>query len=213
MRHTTWMVLVMMAAGVAVAQQKGTLLGVVRDESGNVVADANIRLISIGRDELVAELRTDFAGTFKFDQLDNGAYDLQAVSPGLCLANMQRVRIDDEPASVLLETPESNPVPKLIRVSSIMQQRRLIRTVVPEYPDSALAAGLGGTVTVDIVVDEVGAPIFVGSSSDRDPILVAAAIAAAKQWRYRTTALNCVPVQVESQIHFDFSVTAGEVRL
>jgi TonB family protein len=213
MRCGSWLILAGTALGSAVAQQAGTLQGVVRDELGNVVADENVRLISATRHELVAELQTDSAGTFTFDHLDNGAYDLQAVGPGLCLANMRGMRVDREPATVLLETPERSPIPKLIRVSSIVQQRRLIRSVTPEYPENALAAGLGGTVTVDIVVDEMGALISVTSPSDRDSILIQAAIAAAEQWRYRTTALKCVPVQIESQIHFDFSVASGEVRL
>ena len=110
-------------------------------------------------------------------------------------------------------TPEPRPVPKLIRVASVVQQRRLVRAVSPEYPEQAIAAGLGGTVTVDIILDERGVSAAVTSASDRDPLLVQAALAAAEQWRYRVTALNCVPVQVESQIHFNFSAATGQVRI
>jgi TonB family protein len=195
------------------AQQEGTLQGVVRDELGDGVADASVSLISITRRELVAELRTDSVGAFEFNQLDMDAYDLQVVKPDLCLASKRALRVDREPTTVLLENPEPRPVPKLIRVASIVQQRRLVRTIFPDYPERAIAAGLGGTVTVDIVVDERGVPAAVTSASDRDPLLIQAALAAAEQWRYRVTALNCLPVQVESQIHFNFSAAIGQVRI
>ena len=134
------------------------------------------------------------------------------VKPGLCLGSVAPENMANDPINVILKTPE-RPVPGLIRVSSVVQQARVLRIVQPDYPEQALAAGLGGTVTVDVLIDEFGTPASVTSSSDRDPLLVNAALAAAEQWRYRATALNCVPVQIESQIHFDFSAATGQVRL
>ena len=134
------------------------------------------------------------------------------VKPGLCLGSVAPENMANDPINVILKTPE-RPVPGLIRVASVVQQARVLRVVQPDYPEQAVAAGLGGTVTVDVLIDEFGTPASVTSSSDRDPLLVNAALAAAEQWRYRATALNCVPVQIESQVHFDFSAATGQVRL
>lgn len=210
MPRTTLLVAAALLAAVSSAQQTATIQGVVHDEVGGLVPGAGVRLVL--RNDLVAETQTDSVGTFRFDAPAAAGYSLHVVKPGLCLGSIAPENLGHDPINVILKTPE-RPVPGLIRVSSVAQQARVLRVVAPDYPEQALAAGLGGTVTVDVLIDEFGAPASVTSSSDRDPLLVNAALAAAEQWRYRATALNCVPVQIESQIHFDFSAATGQVRL
>jgi TonB family protein len=208
-RITLFLAAVLLAA-TALAQQSTPIQGVIRDDKGNLVAGARVRLVL--RNDLIAETQSDSIGTFRFDAPASTGYSVHVVKPGLCIGSVAPENMGHDPINVILHTPEG-PVPSLIQVSSIKQQARVLRAVAPDYPEQALAAGLGGTVTVDILIDELGTPASVTSSSDRDPLLVNAALAAAGQWRYRATALNCVPVQVESQIHFDFSAAAGKVRL
>ena len=200
--------LALLLAASAPGQQ--SVQGVIHDDNGNLVASAAVRLVL--RNDLIAETQTDSVGTFRLDAPASAAYSLHVVKPGLCLGSVAPENMANDPINVILKTPE-RPVPGLIRVSSVVQQARVLRIVQPDYPEQALAAGLGGTVTVDVLIDEFGTPASVTSSSDRDPLLVNAALAAAEQWRYRATALNCVPVQIESQIHFDFSAATGQVRL
>ena len=200
--------LALLLAAAAPGQQ--TIQGVIHDDNGNLVPGAGVRLVL--RNDLIAETQTDSVGTFRLDAPASAAYSLHVVKPGLCLGSVAPENMANDPINVILKTPE-RPVPGLIRVSSVVQQARVLRIVQPDYPEQALAAGLGGTVTVDVLIDEFGTPASVTSSSDRDPLLVNAALAAAEQWRYRATALNCVPVQIESQIHFDFSAATGQVRL
>jgi len=210
MPRTTLLVAAALLAAVSAAQQTTPIQGVIHDDNGNLVPGAGVRLVL--RNDLVAETQSDSVGTFRFDAPASAAYSLHVVKPGLCLGSVAPENMAHNPIKVILKTPE-RPVPRVIRVPSVRQQARVLRVVKPDYPEQALAAGLGGTVTVDIVIDEFGTPSSVTSSSDRDPLLINAALAAAEQWRYRATALNCVPVQVESQIHFDFSAATGEVRL
>jgi TonB family protein len=212
MPRTTLLVAAALLAAIAPAQQTTPIQGVVRDNLGNLVSGAGVKLVL--RNDLVAETQTDTVGTFRFDAPPSAAYQLHVVKPGLCLGGVTPENMASNPINVFLKTPPREaPIPRLIRVASVVQHARVLRVVQPDYPEQALAAGLGGTVTVDVLIDEFGKPASVTSSSDRDPLLVNAALAAAEQWRYKTTALNCVPVQVESQIRFDFSHGTGQVRL
>ncbi len=218
MTQVAWPILIAasaLLADVAFTQQTGMIQGTVSDEQGNVVVGASIK---VWQRPFVADTKTDAIGTFVFDTLATGPYTMQIIKPGLCMSTLvlnpvSAVGIFLVP--VVLKTPEAqgDPVSESIPVMSAQQRPRAVRTVSPDYPEEALAAGLGGTVTVEVTLDDNGVPIVVTSESDRDPRLVQAAVDAAKQWRYRSTSVSCEPVQVETQIHFNFSPATGQVRL
>ncbi len=214
MKRLAWQIVAAAACAVAGSAQTATaLLGVVVDDREGPVAGASVRLLD--GDEIVAEAETDSVGLFHFYPPTPARYSVQVVKPGLCLGRESDVHTGGRPLRVKLGTPDGSAkgVPKRINVSSVIQQRRILRALAPEYPRQALAAGLGGTVTVDAVLDVYGVPATVSSGSDRDPLLVNAAIEAARHWRYRPTALNCLPVEVETQMHFDFDASSGKVQL
>ena len=87
-----------------------------------------------------------------------------------------------------------------------MSEGDLVHKVVPAYPPLARAARLQGQVVLQAVISKQGTienlRVLAGH-----PILIPAAIEAVRQWRYRPYILNNEPVEVETQITVNFSLT------
>lgn len=95
--------------------------------------------------------------------------------------------------------------PKIIRKSGGVLQNSAIKRVTPEYPFEAKAAGVGGSVVVEITVDEAGNVISARALSGHE-LLRGAAVGAARQWKFRGTTLSGVPVKVIGTITFNFNL-------
>lgn len=206
----TTLFLAALLAVLALAQEPAIIHGVVHDDEGNPVAGANVRLVL--RDNLIAETQTNPVGTFRFDAPASAGYSLHAVKPGLCIESVALENFANDLTNIILKAPPG-PVPPLIRVSSAVQHARLLHVVQPEYPANAEAHGIGGTVYLNLLIDEYGSPIEVHASGRSSPFFTQSAINAVRQWRYRSTALNCVPVKVETQASFAFDADARAVSL
>jgi len=94
------------------------------------------------------------------------------------------------------------------------------KKVQPVYPPVAKAAGAQGPVAVGIVINEAG-EVESAKAISGHPLLQAAAVDAAKEWRFSPTRLSGNPVKVSGRISFVFAlpntkdddsapVTAGE---
>jgi TonB family protein len=92
-----------------------------------------------------------------------------------------------------------------IRVSSPVQEQKLIHRVDPIYPALALQARIQGIVRFNLTVSKEGAVQDVMVISGH-PLLVPAAIDAVKQWVYQPTLLNGVPTEVNTQADVNFSL-------
>jgi protein TonB len=96
------------------------------------------------------------------------------------------------------------PLAPPVRISH-MNEGDLIHKVLPVYPPIARTAGIQGQVVLLAGISKEGAienlRVLAGH-----PILVPAAIAAVRQWRYRPYVLNNEPVEVETQITVNFSL-------
>jgi periplasmic protein TonB len=99
------------------------------------------------------------------------------------------------------------PSLRLPRVSHVMEGN-LIRRVQPEYPALAKQARVQGTVVLRAVIDRAGTIQDLQVISGH-PLLVQAAINAVRQWRYRPYYLNDQPVEVETQVTVNFSLSGG----
>jgi protein TonB len=101
---------------------------------------------------------------------------------------------------------EPPPPQKIARVGfqGIKEPKR-VNYVVPEYPDLARRAGVGGTVILEAVLDVTGRVHGVRVLRSV-PLLDEAAIRAVRQWRYTPTELNGVPVQVLMTITVNFEL-------
>ena len=90
-----------------------------------------------------------------------------------------------------------------IRVEPAGQQRRLIRSIAPEYPDVARLAGIEGDVTLRILVSEDGTIGDITPLSG-PPVLARAAIRAVAHWRYAPVLVDGRPVGVVSTVTLAF---------
>jgi len=108
---------------------------------------------------------------------------------------------------VLAKTPEPAPV-KRIRVASRVAEANLIHDVPPQYPPDAGRARIEGTVVLMAVIGKDGTVQDVRVESGL-PILAQAAINAVKQWRYRPYMIEGEPVEVDSRITINFTLSAS----
>jgi periplasmic protein TonB len=98
-------------------------------------------------------------------------------------------------------SPSNHPPP----ISHAMEGS-LIHKVQPEYPPLAKQARVEGTVLLRAVVDREGKIENLQVLSGH-PMLVAAALTAVQQWRYRPYRLNEQPVEVETLITVHFTLS------
>jgi periplasmic protein TonB len=108
---------------------------------------------------------------------------------------------------VLAKTPEPTPV-KRVRVPSRVADANLIHDVPPQYPPEAGRARIEGTVVLMAVIGKDGTVQDVRVESGL-PILAQAAIEAVKQWRYRPYMIDGEPVEVDSRITINFTLSAS----
>lgn len=103
---------------------------------------------------------------------------------------------------------EGSMIPERIPVESRRMEEILIQSVAPQYPQAAKNQTAAGDVRLKVVVGRDGtvsdAEFLEGYS-----LLAPAAIDAVKQWRYSPTLLNCVPVEVETEVIVSFRREGG----
>ena len=109
--------------------------------------------------------------------------------------------------AVAVKPPEPTPT-KRIRVAARVAEANLIHDVAPTYPPEAGRARIEGTVVLDAVIGKDGTVRDVQVESGL-PLLAQAAIEAVKQWRYRPYLLNGEPVEVDSRITINFTLSGG----
>jgi protein TonB len=90
-------------------------------------------------------------------------------------------------------------------VGADVQKAKLIRQVQPTYPPAAIQTRIQGTVKLRAFIGKAG-DVKKLDVIEGHPLLVPAAMAAVKQWRYRPTLLNGTPVEVITQIHVNFGL-------
>ena len=104
--------------------------------------------------------------------------------------------------------PKFVPVtPQRVRISQGVTKGLLVQKIEPQYPPLARAARVQGDVVLSAVIDTNGQITNLQLVSGH-PMLVPAAIAAVKQWRYKPYLLNGQPVEVETTITVIFSLSS-----
>ena len=112
---------------------------------------------------------------------------------------------------IISSTPVSVPkvaTPQRVRVSQGVTQGLLIRKVQPTYPPLARQARIQGAVLLQAEISKDGTIQNLRLISGH-PMLTSAAIDAVKQWRYKPYILNGEPVEVETQITVNFTLSGG----
>jgi len=108
---------------------------------------------------------------------------------------------------VLAKSPEPTPL-KRMRIASRVAEANLIHDVAPQYPPEAGRARIEGTVVLMAVIGTDGSVKDVRVESGL-PILALAAIDAVKQWRYKPYMVDGEPVEVDSRITINFTLSAS----
>jgi periplasmic protein TonB len=113
--------------------------------------------------------------------------------------------------SVLSSTPTVAPkiaTPQRVRVSQGVSQGLLVHRVQPTYPPLARQARIQGVVILQAEISKEGNIQNLQLISGH-PMLAPAAIEAVKQWKYKPYLLNGEPVEVETQIQVNFTLSGG----
>jgi periplasmic protein TonB len=98
--------------------------------------------------------------------------------------------------------------PQRVRVSSGVVSGLLLKKVQPVYPPLARAARIQGVVILQAQISKDGNIENLQLISGH-PMLAPAAIEAVKQWKYKPYLLNGDPVEVETQVQVNFSLSGG----
>jgi periplasmic protein TonB len=112
---------------------------------------------------------------------------------------------------IISSTPVAVPkvaTPQRVRVSQGVTQGLLIKRIQPAYPPLARQARIQGTVLLQAEISKTGDIQNLRLISGH-PMLAPAAIEAVKQWKYRPYILNGEPVDVETQITVNFTLSGG----
>src|SRR5438270_2634738 len=112
---------------------------------------------------------------------------------------------------IISSTPVAVPkaaTPTRVRVSQGVTAGLLTRKVQPTYPPLARQARIQGAVVLQAEISKEGAIQNLSLISGH-PMLAPAAIEAVKRWRYKPYILNGEPVEVETQITVNFTLSGG----
>jgi protein TonB len=110
---------------------------------------------------------------------------------------------------IISSTPVA--VPKVavqrVRVSQGVTQGMVVRRVQPAYPQMAKIARVQGAVVLAAIIGKDGTIQNLHVVQSASPLLNQAAIDAVKQWRYRPYILNGEPVEVDTTVTVNFTLS------
>jgi periplasmic protein TonB len=92
-----------------------------------------------------------------------------------------------------------------IKVGGDVQAASLLKQVTPAYPNIAKTAHVSGTVTLHAIISKDGSIEKLEYVSG-PALLMASAITAVREWRYKPTMLNGQPVEVDTTVQVVFSL-------
>jgi protein TonB len=113
---------------------------------------------------------------------------------------------------IISSTPVAVPkiaTPTRIRVSSGVTQGLLVRKVEPTYPQMAKIARVQGAVLLAALIGKDGTIQNLHVVQTASPLLNQAALDAVKQWKYKPYILNGEPVEVDTNITVNFTLSGG----
>jgi TonB family protein len=109
------------------------------------------------------------------------------------------------PSSPAIGPLSVDAAPQRIRIAGTIQKVKLLQQPAPVYPPLAVQARISGVVRLNAILAADGTVKNLTVASGH-PLLVPAALEAAKQWVYEPTLLNGKPVEVITQIEVNFAL-------
>jgi protein TonB len=110
----------------------------------------------------------------------------------------------DSTSNTIRKDPIKQTTSEVIN-KSVIAQGFVLHRVEPIYPKIARDNRISGAVIVEVVISKDG-NIESATALSGHPLLREAALKAARQWRWRSTTLNGVPVKVMGTITFNFNL-------
>lgn len=96
--------------------------------------------------------------------------------------------------------------PQRVRVSQGIMQSMIVNKVAPAYPPDAKIARIQGSVVLKATIGKDGTVQNLSMISGH-PLLAQAALDAVKQWKYRPYLVNGSPIEVETQVTINFTLS------
>lgn len=112
--------------------------------------------------------------------------------------------------SVVSAQTTENSVPKVI--SKGVLNGSAISLAKPAYPPAAKAVNAGGTVSVQVTIDEEG-NVISATAVGGHPLLQAASVEAARQSKFKPTLLQGQPVKVTGIITYNFVAASSPLTV
>jgi len=106
------------------------------------------------------------------------------------------------------ESPPSakqTPAVRSVTIGGVFQAAKLIKKVLPAYPERARSEHLGGTVKIHAIIGKDGQVSRIQGVRGYCS-LAESAVAAVSRWRYSPTLLNGQPVEVDTEIDVIFAL-------
>ena len=183
------------------------------------------KLLLRGASEYTFETGSD--GSYTVTGLPEGQYSIEVLKPGYArLAIGQRkveagktARADfhlqlggiRETVNVAgdFAAADSNALaaPQRIRISGNVQAAKLVHKVVPSYPKEAKTAGIQGTVRLEAISGKEGDVVRLTLIMSPSAELARSAMEAVAQWKYQPTLLNGDPVEIQTVVGVNYTLT------
>ena len=200
-------------------QMKGT----VRDLVG-VIPGAKVVLKGVS--DYTFETGAD--GSYSVSGVPEGVYSISVLKPGYALLSIagrkieagntvradlylslgkiqETVNVDGGKAGDGAAAPAGPP--SRIRVSGNVQAAKLLKKVNPVYPPEAKQARVQGTVRMRAVIGKEGDLLGLTLLMSPSPELARSAMDAVNQWKWQPTLLNGQPVEIQTDIDVNYTLT------
>lgn len=214
----------------AASQAASTPSGTVSDSMGRPLANAVMRLTTLGNSEQVFETRTDDNGNFQFAPVPTGEYMLAVRYPGFS-ASRQRIQLSAGATTISLKVqvgtlqervtvigPGGSNGPRTVQTAPAPAPQACtpsvtgghvippmkLRDVRPRYRQEWIDAKLEGVILLQAHIGTDGAVRNVNVISPVNVDLEDEAMAAVSQWQFSPTYLNCEPVEVQMYVTVAF---------
>jgi protein TonB len=106
------------------------------------------------------------------------------------------------------QTGSQPKAPVLVQLSAEAAQSLIVSGVQPQYPKKARKKRIEGQVLLKILISPKGDVRDIAVESG-DPLLASAAINAVKQWKYRPYLMRGRPVELESYVRLNFTLSGN----
>jgi TonB family protein len=207
------------------APSSRTVSALVVDASGAAVPNALVLLKPAAGG--VIERQSGDDGTANFPGIAGGLYALEVHARGFRIATsslevlpgngplMRKVAMElghaQETIGVESERPvgvppQPVPAPGPANKGGQTEMPKLVTMVHPVYPPDAKAAGLEGSVVLQLVITLEGSPVSIKVITSPSGDLSQAAMDAVKGWKWVPAKLNGEPVEVVSDVTINFTL-------